>query len=244
MGDLVAALAALEDPRKDGKVSAGQRQYRYLELTDLLAEVRAKFGRHGWAIMQPTTTSLADGTVTVVNVWLHESGERIEHPPFTLRAGHGPQDIGSIATYAKRYSLAGLVGLAGSDDDDAQSVQATIQPDLPKQVTRVKAKATDPDPWQTPPPTPPQRPAQLSTRRAAPATGGPNSQPGSATPAATKHMWTRLNKTGMTPDEIRAWVAAILDLPPEWHTADLSAFQVSAVIDRLKADTPPPEEPA
>lgn len=37
--DLVHALAALTDPRKDGRVEAGQRRYRYLELPDLLAEV-------------------------------------------------------------------------------------------------------------------------------------------------------------------------------------------------------------
>ena len=36
MGDLVAALGALADPRKDGRVEAGSRRYRYLELPDLL----------------------------------------------------------------------------------------------------------------------------------------------------------------------------------------------------------------
>lgn len=225
MGDLVAALGSLNDPRKDGKVSAGQRQYRYLELPDLLAEVRTKFAAHGWAILQ--IPDVVDGHVTIVNTWLHESGETMVHPPFSLPCGRTPQEIGSATTYARRYSLAALVGLAGSDDDDARTAQNAPQrpqepPErLPRPVTRVKAKASDPDPWQTPTPPPPQ----------------PKAMGSGITTDQTKMLWRMLNQSGMTEGEIRAFVQAHLNLPgPDWHTNDLTKAQASALITKLVND--------
>ena len=237
MADLVAALVSLSDPRKDGKVSAGQRQYRYLELPDLLAEVRHKFGEHGWAVMQ--IPDVFDGHVTVTNLWLHRSGVKLTHPPFTLPAGRTPQDIGSAITYARRYSLAALVGLAGSDDDDAQAAQRAARetPELTRPITRTQAKAGDPDPWHTP--KPPPRPAAMSQ----PDIGAPSTRT-QASKKQTGLMWVRLKDSGMTLDEIRPWVQAVLALDtPDWHTDQLTSAQVSAVIDQLQRDTPPPDQP-
>ena len=235
MSDLVAALAALADPRKDGRVSAGQRQYRYLELPDLLAEVRVKFGEHGWAVMQ--IPDVVDGHVTITNTWLHTSGETMVHPPFTLPCGRTPQEIGSAVTYARRYSLAALVGLAGSDDDDAQTAQRAARetPEL-RPVTRVKPKPSDPDPWQTP--APPPRPNLL----AQPEPGAPSTRT-LASDKQIKMMWALLKRSGMTEGEIRSWVQALLSLDsPDWHTNQLTSAQVSAVIDQLQRDTPPADE--
>lgn len=238
MGDLVAALGSLQDPAKDGKVSAGQRQYRYLELTDLLAEVRTKFAAHGWAITQ--VPDIVDGHVSITNTWLHQSGEVMAHPPFTLPCGRSPQDIGSAITYARRYSLAALVGLAGSDDDDAQTVQA----ELTRPVERVKQRATDPDPWQTAPPQrPPQPPAHPVPPQSQPDAGAPSTRT-LASGKQTKYLWTLLRQSGMTDQEVRPWVQSVLSLDsPDWHTTELTSAQVSQLIERLKADTPPEETP-
>ena len=233
--DLVAALGALTDPRKDGKVSAGQRQYRYLELPDLLAEVRAKFAQHGWAIMQ--VPDVVDGHVVITNVWLHTSGERMTHPPYSLPCGRTPQEIGSATTYARRYSLAALVGLAGSDDDDAQAAQ---------QARRVDP-LSDPDPWQTPPPPPPPKPATLGnpipmSARKDPGTPSNNRPPSDK---QIKYLWTLMRKAGMSDEEVRAWVAHKLVIDPGWHTHDLSAADVSLLINELKPadELPLPPEP-
>ena len=221
--DLVAALASLTDPPKDGRVAAGPRRYRYLELPDLLAEVRGKFAAHGWAILQPTT--VADGTVTVTNLWLHTSGAKMTHPPFTLPCGRSPQDVGSATTYARRYSLAALVGLAGSDDDDGQTAQNAPRRDRP-----------DPGPT---------HPAQRAHSQpdASPMAHRDTGAPSTTTLASKKQtqlLWIRLKESGMTIEQIRPWVQAVCELDtPDWHTADLTSAQVSALIDRLK-NTPPP----
>ena len=240
MADLVAALGALSDPRKDGKVSAGQRQYRYLELPDLLAEVRRVFAAHRWAVMQ--IPDVVDGHVTITNTWLHTSGETMVHPPFSIPCGRSPQEIGSAITYARRYSLAALVGLAGSDDDDAQTAQRAAQ-EAPEQLTRpvvrARPKASDPDPWQTPAPPPPPRPNPLGQ----PEPGAPSTRT-LASDKQIKMMWALLKRSGMTEGEIRAWVQAVLGLDtPDWHTTDLTSSQVSTVITGLQRDTPPGDQP-
>jgi hypothetical protein len=53
---------------------------------------------------------------------LHTSGQWIasEHP---LPLSGRPQEIGSALTYARRYSLSALIGIAADEDDDANAAQ-------------------------------------------------------------------------------------------------------------------------
>jgi hypothetical protein len=52
-------------------------------------------------------------------------------------------------------------------------------------------------------------------------------------------MWALIRRTGMDADQVRTWVGNVLGIDPDWHTENLTQFQVSAVIDRLKS-TPEP----
>ena len=81
--DLVAALGALADPPKEGKVSVvgksgAPRRYVYLTLVDLLGAVRPVFAAHNLAIMQDVETR--ERGVSVTTRIMHTSGTVFESP--------------------------------------------------------------------------------------------------------------------------------------------------------------------
>lgn len=97
---------------------------KYVTLDSLLQAIRPVLASNGLSFMQiPSTT---DEAVTVTTLLLHESGEWFESHPFTLPLmKKDPQGVGSVVTYARRYSLSAILGVAWDEDDDAQSNNET-----------------------------------------------------------------------------------------------------------------------
>jgi hypothetical protein len=125
-GALVPALGELAEPAKAGKANTGTYQYTYMTLHQLLAAVRPVFAKHGLAVSQAVERT--ETGVAVTTTVMHISGQEHHDPPLELRCGPGAQDVGSAITYARRYSLAALVGLAGSEDDDGAAAQRAVPP--------------------------------------------------------------------------------------------------------------------
>lgn len=148
--DLVTALGALAEPPKAGKANTGQFAYTYLTLPDLLEAVRSVFRQHGLAVMQAAQRT-DDGMLEVLTTIWHTSGQTWTSPPLILPAGRTAQELGSALTYARRYQLATMVGLAGAADDDAAAASAAPkprssdngqQPATSKQLAAIHALAT------------------------------------------------------------------------------------------------------
>lgn len=125
---LVAALGELTNVVRDeaanipGKDGRQGYSYRYADLGGLLSGVRPILAKHGLAITQGVTN---DGRqVAVTTTILHVSGESMVTDPLTLPGAGTPQAVGSAITYARRYQLMAVLGLA-SDDDDGQQAAAT-----------------------------------------------------------------------------------------------------------------------
>jgi hypothetical protein len=231
--DLVNALGALTEVPKAGKVNAGQRRYSYMTLPDLLAHVRGTLAGHRLAVVQLLSTS-DTGHHQLETVLLHASGERMSSGLLTFDGGANPQTVGSAVTYFKRYQLAALVGLAGDDDDDGQlAARAAAQRDEYAQtrpVQRVQQHASDPDPWAVHPITVLEQPERAD---------------GPPTDRQFRYLFKMLALSGIPQEQQRAWVADTIgwDKPvEEFHHDALTRHQVSALIDRLKSLTPPPEE--
>jgi hypothetical protein len=86
---------------------------------------------------------------------------------------------------------------------------------------------------------PPQRPTAtpIDNRSRPDASDRP---PRPATWPTTRKLWALLRGTGMSTDECRAWVAAVLpEVGPEWHTDDLTQEQAGALITRLEKEAKP-----
>jgi hypothetical protein len=114
----VAATSTATVPTKGG----GQYSYKYADLSTVLAELRPKLERHGLAILQSPTSAGAD--VGVRTLIVHKSGEFIDAGTVLLpMTQQTPQGAGACITYARRYALGALAGIATDHDDDAASQQ-------------------------------------------------------------------------------------------------------------------------
>jgi hypothetical protein len=134
VNELAAALAKAQGelgPVKKTKVAriAGRdgrpgREYHYADLADVLDVSRRALSKHGIAIVQGMRIipgGESPGLVLETRL-IHASGQSVgtEYPI----SGATDQAIGSSLTYGRRYSLSTLVGLAGDEDDDAETSTA------------------------------------------------------------------------------------------------------------------------
>jgi hypothetical protein len=132
IGTIAAALAKaqaqLVNPEKslvaivrsDGRRGAEQI-FRYAPLSSGLDIVRKTLSQHEIATVQTTSIDEAAGIVRLSTVLAHASGEWIasDWPVCPIAETERPQRMGAALTYARRYSLFTLVGIAGEDDLDA-----------------------------------------------------------------------------------------------------------------------------
>jgi hypothetical protein len=97
------------------------RQFRYAPLSSGLEIVRKTLGQHEIATVQTTAIDQAAGIVNLTTVLAHSSGEWIasDWPICPIAETERPHRMGAALTYARRYALFTLVGIAGEDDLDA-----------------------------------------------------------------------------------------------------------------------------
>ncbi len=124
IGALMTALAkaqgAMEDAEKDA--ANPHLKSRYANLAAVRRAVRKPLSDHGIAYVQLPRTG--EGFVEVETLLAFES----QYISDVLRMPvlqNTPQGVGSAITYAKRYALMGMLGLAASDEDDDGHVAST-----------------------------------------------------------------------------------------------------------------------
>ncbi len=133
-GALAKAQAELTNPEKslvatirtDGPGRGIERSFRYAPLSSGLEIVRKTLSHHEIATVQTTAVDQAAGIVTLTTVLAHSSGEWIasDWPVCAISETASPHRMGAALTYARRYALFTLVGIAGEDDIDAPDLNA------------------------------------------------------------------------------------------------------------------------
>jgi ERF superfamily len=130
---LAKAQAELVNPEKSltatiraAVTGEGERTFRYAPLSSGLDIVRKTLGQHEIATMQTTAIDQASGIVNLTTLLAHASGEWIasDWPVCPIAELASPQRMGAALTYARRYALFALVGIAGEDDLDAPDMTA------------------------------------------------------------------------------------------------------------------------
>jgi hypothetical protein len=130
---LAKAQAELINPEKSltatirtGRPGEGQRSFRYAPLSSGLDIVRKALGQHEIATLQTTAIDQTAGMVNLTTTLAHSSGEWIasDWPVCPIAETANPQRMGAALTYARRYALFTLVGIAGEDDLDAPDLCA------------------------------------------------------------------------------------------------------------------------
>ena len=134
---LAKAQAELVNPEKslvatiraDGPRGAEQT-FRYAPLSSGLDIVRKTLGQHEIATVQTTAIDQTAGIVNLTTVLAHASGEWIasDWPVCAISDTATPHRMGAALTYARRYALFTLVGIAGEDDLDAPDLNAPTAP--------------------------------------------------------------------------------------------------------------------
>jgi hypothetical protein len=125
---LAKAQAELTNPEKSLVATIrspfpreGERTFRYAPLSSGLDIVRKSLGKHEIATIQATAIDKDAGLLRLTTVLAHSSGEWIssEWPVCQIIDIASAQRMGAALTYARRYALFTLVGIAGEDDLDA-----------------------------------------------------------------------------------------------------------------------------
>lgn len=143
-----AALAAFQESipavRKDNtaqvKSEKGNFSYRYADLTDITEIALPALAKHGlsWSA-RPTMT---EHGFVLRYALLHEGGHREEGEyPLADPSRFTSQQIGSYVTYARRYCLCAVTGIApgGDDDDGVKAADARSADPLPRAPRRRNA---------------------------------------------------------------------------------------------------------
>src|SRR5580692_10386097 len=137
IGSLASALAKaqgeLTNPEKSlvGTIRSddpdgAERVFRYASLSSGLDIVRKVLGQYEIATIQTTAVDQVAGIVNLTTLLAHASGEWIasDWPVCTISDMATPHRMGMALTYARRYSLFALAGIAGEDDLDAPDLVA------------------------------------------------------------------------------------------------------------------------
>jgi hypothetical protein len=125
---LAAAQAELKNPEKtkDGKVSgtsktgkAYEYTYKYADIGDVLEAALPFLAAHGLSVTQPTI--IRDNSIVLETRLTHGESDThtsSEYPVCAINVNH--QSMGSALTYARRYALTSLLGIAAVDDTDGE----------------------------------------------------------------------------------------------------------------------------
>ena len=153
IGTIAAALAKaqaqLVNPEKSlvGTIrsevhGATERSFRYAPLSSGLDIVRKTLSQHEIATVQTTAIDETAGIVRLSTVLAHASGEWIasDWPVCAISETAAPHRMGAALTYARRYALFTLVGIAGEDDLDAPDLVTPTVPDIKTEHPAEKPK--------------------------------------------------------------------------------------------------------
>src|SRR5271166_3454798 len=125
---LAKAQARLVNPEKSltatirtGRMGETERSFRYAPLSSGLEIVRKTLSEHEIAVIQTTALDASSRILNLTTMLAHASGEWIssQWPVCPLADIASPHRMGAALTYARRYALFTLVGIAGEDDLDA-----------------------------------------------------------------------------------------------------------------------------
>ena len=258
IGTIAAALAKaqieLTNPEKSliGTIGSPlwekQRTFRYAPLSSGLDIVRKSLGRHEIATVQTTALNPDTGLIHLTTMLAHSSGEWLasDWPVCPISETAAPQRMGAALTYARRYALFALVGIAGEDDLDAPDLPSRSEP-VPKPASAAVPKRNGGSAKEQ---TPRQEPTNAKSRTKPGATVAP------ALSGSLRELLLAQVQALDSPDAAVVWARKSLSAKNSLNTADARAVENAfrAKIASLEKDdgaavtapalAPGPEEPA
>lgn len=122
INELASALAKAQAKIKGAVKDSANPFFKssYADLQSVWDAIREPLSSNGLSVIQTTATNPAGG-LDLVTTLAHSSGQWIEGRFPILPLKNEPQAVGSATSYARRYSLASIVGVYQTDDDGEQA---------------------------------------------------------------------------------------------------------------------------
>jgi hypothetical protein len=141
---LAKAQAVLVNPEKSltatiSSRGGGEQTFNYASLASGLEIVRKTLGQHEIATVQTTGIDREAGLIHLTTTLAHASGEWVasDWPVCAVNETATPHRMGAALTYARRYALFTLVGIAGEDDLDAPDLATPAPSQSETQTAKV-----------------------------------------------------------------------------------------------------------
>jgi hypothetical protein len=249
VGALAAALAKAQaeiaNPQKSATATIvspfpreAMRSFRYAPLSSGLDLVRKCLGRHEIATVQATAIDGDSGLIRLTTTLVHASGEWVssDWPVCPVSETAAPHRLGAALTYARRYALFTLVGIAGEDDLDA--------PDLPGAELSSETQNDSQSAQQVPSGLlASERSLQPSGRRVRNERVRAPTLPSDASERLCRQLISELEQL-QDPEELASWVLRALPLKNQLTATDVQAVE-AAFATRLAGlgDSAPVGEP-
>jgi hypothetical protein len=112
---------------------------KYADLASVWAAIREALTSNGLSVLQEPASK--DNRVQITTTLMHISGEYIRSTLEVVAVKQDPQGIGSAITYARRYALGSIIGIAPEDDDGNAASQGKPQQPA-KQVQQIAGLKT------------------------------------------------------------------------------------------------------
>ena len=116
---LIKAQRAFPAIEKKRTAKGEKFSYKYADINDLIALTRKALADNGLAISQQIDDIQPPALVTEL---LHEGGGRLTSR-MPIQLSGKPQEVGSLLTYYRRYTLSALLGVSSEADDDGAMAQ-------------------------------------------------------------------------------------------------------------------------
>lgn len=229
-----AALPKLERDRtvEVTQKNGGTYSYSYVTLANLSDAILPLLAQHGLSFAAMPGAG-ADGKMAVRYHLMHESGEVLTGE-FPISGEGGIQMIGGRITYARRYCLAAIVGVAADEDDESR----LSEDGAPRTAQRAAAAPRSQSTTQRQ-----DEGGRTAQRRAQPARGGRPPLPGEDPEGHVgqdqhRHMHALWRELGAGGDEHRDFrlrkTAEWLGLESLDTSANLTRAQADVVIAKLR----------
>ena len=236
VGALAAALAkaqaAIANPEKSLTATIvspfpreGSRTFRYAPLSSGLDLVRKCLGQHEIATVQATAIDGDNGLIRLTTTLVHASGEWVssDWPVCPVSETAAPHRLGAALTYARRYALFTLVGIAGEDDLDAPD----LLPENSTLVSRDGPRGPDKEAAAG-------RPLQAPERRTRPERSRPPTLSADASDELCRRLLLEIEQLEDS-EALASWAQQALPLKNQLSKADAQAVEeaFSAKMSRL-----------
>jgi hypothetical protein len=253
VGALAAALAKAQaeiaNPEKSLTATIvspfarmGSRTFRYAPLSSGLDLVRKCLGQHEIATVQTTAIDRDSGLIRLTTTLVHASGEWVSSgwPVCPVSEMGAPHRLGAALTYARRYALFTLVGIAGEDDLDAPAPPAAeLSPEAQNNMPRPEQGAAGSDRPAIEPK--PGQSAQTSNGRPRTERSKPATLPPDASANLRNRLIAELDQL-VDPEALATWARRALPLKNQLATTDAQMLEAAfaARLGQLEKSGPIP----